>query len=164
MLALRKSFRDFSMLAAKDHFQSAINKKSLSQKLLNLILVDRNASPLETRRLIKECEQATFQNKHLIIYPEGTRSIDGNVNAFKPGSVYIAHKLNLPIVPAAIKGSHIALAKNSWFIRPHKIKVHFGEPILPGDFPNKNQKQILQQLTKELENKINNLMQKMSGD
>jgi len=158
MLALQKPFGEFRMLAAKDHFQRDPKKKTFSQHILNLILVDRSANPLETRRLIKECEHAKSMKKNIIIYPEGTRSLDAKMQPFKSGSIYLAQKLNLPIIPAAITGTGDALGKTRWFIRPKKISVRFGEPILPERFSGPVQKATLQQLTQELEQSIRDLL------
>ena len=49
MLGLNRPFQDFNMLAAKDHFQPNPNKRSFSQYLMNLILVDRVLGLLSTR-------------------------------------------------------------------------------------------------------------------
>jgi 1-acyl-sn-glycerol-3-phosphate acyltransferase len=161
MIALKKPFKDFNMLAAKDHFQPNPNKKSFTQRLMNLILVDREATLPETKRLIRECEQAKAANKVLIIYPEGTRSNDLNLAPFKSGTVYIAYKLNLPIVPAAIKGTGTALPKNRWFIRPKKINIRFGEPLMPQSIEGLSQKEILQKLTKQLEKAVGDLLEQV---
>jgi 1-acyl-sn-glycerol-3-phosphate acyltransferase len=158
MLGLNRPFQDFNMLAAKDHFQPNPNQRSFSQRLMNLILVDRDAKPEALKRLINECEQAKADNKILIIYPEGTRSKEGNLRPFKSGTVYLAYKLNLPIIPAGIIGSGEALPKNHWFVRPKHIHIRFGEAILPAHITGLSQKQILQQLTNTLENTIKELL------
>ncbi len=158
MLGLNRPFQEFNMLAAKDHFQPNPNKRSFSQYLMNLILVDREAKPAELKRLIKECEQAKAQNKILIIYPEGKRSQDGQIHSFKPGTVYLAYKLNLPIIPAGIIGTGKALPKNHWFIRPNPIQIRFGEAIMPEHIVGLSQKQSLQALTTKLEESVKELL------
>ncbi len=163
MFALKRSFQDFNMLAAQDHFQSSSNSKAMIPRLLNLIYLDREARPIETRRLIKECKRASDQNKVLIIYPEGTRSIDGKLQPFKSGAVYLACKLNLPIIPAAIFGTGKALPRNSWFIRPKNITVHFGEQIImPDSNSGLDNKSVLKKVTQELEMSVNALLSKIS--
>lgn len=157
--ALNKKLSDFKMLAAKDHFQGNKNKRSFSQSLLDLILVDRQASVIETRRLIQECHQAITDNKHLIIYPEGTRNTQSKILPFKQGAIYIALKLSLPIIPAAILGTEDALGKGDYFIRPKKIQVKFGEPYLPHLPQNKISKHTLQYQTDMLQTQIESLYQ-----
>lgn len=162
MLGLNRPFQDFNMLAAKDHFQPNPNKRSFAQRLMNLILVDREAKPEALKRLLHECEQAKANNKILIIYPEGTRSKEGNLRPFKSGTVYLAYKLNLPIIPAAIIGTGEALPKNQWLVRPKSIHIHYGEAILPEQITGLSQKKILQQLTNQLESAIKVLLSKQS--
>ncbi len=127
---------------------------------MNLILVDREAKPAELKRLIKECEQAKAQNKILIIYPEGTRSQSGQLHPFKSGTVYLAYKLNLPIIPAAIIGSGKALPRNRWFVRPTPIHIRFDEAILLERIEGLSQKKTLQALTEKLEESIKELLNK----
>lgn len=158
MVALRKPFQEFNMLAAKDHFQPNPNKKSFSQRLMNLILVDRQANMVETRRLIKECEQAKAGNKVLIIYPEGTRSCDNQLQPFKSGTVYLAYKLNIPIIPAAITGTSAALPKNHWFIRRKKINIRFGTPLVPKPMIGLSNKEVVKTLTRQLETAVGALL------
>lgn len=83
---------------------------------MNLIPIDRQASKESMVLSIKLC--AAFiknNNRNLIIYPEGTRSLDGELQPFKKGPAWIASKLNLPIVPVYIHGSYQSMPKRSIF-------------------------------------------------
>jgi 1-acyl-sn-glycerol-3-phosphate acyltransferase len=64
-----------------------------------------------------------------LIYPEGTRSPDGRLQAFKKGAVVLAIKAGVPIVPVACAGAHKVMAKRSMVIRPGEIVVRFCPPI-----------------------------------
>jgi len=65
----------------------------------------------------------------LCIFPEGTRSADGNLREGKPGSAMIAFKSNAIVVPAAIWGSHKILPKNKFVPRVSRVKIKIGAPI-----------------------------------
>ena len=65
----------------------------------------------------------------LLLFPEGTRSLDGNIHEAKPGVGFIVYNGKAPVVPVLIEGSDKALPKGAWMIRPKKIKVCFGEPL-----------------------------------
>lgn len=65
------------------------------------------------------------------IFPEGTRSADGNVDLFKPGFVALVRKTDVPILPVGIAGANRALGRGSWFIKPATVSIVYGEPILP---------------------------------
>ncbi|MEZ6046369.1 MAG: lysophospholipid acyltransferase family protein [Planctomycetaceae bacterium] len=63
------------------------------------------------------------------LFPEGTRSADGTVGAFKPGFLSILKRAEVPIIPVGIAGAYEAMPRGSFWIRPRKICVVFGEPI-----------------------------------
>jgi len=64
----------------------------------------------------------------ICIFPEGTRSLDGELQEFKNGGFKIAIKEKKPVVPIAIKGTYDALPKGSWIF---KKKVYGEVKILP---------------------------------
>jgi len=70
------------------------------------------------------------EEKCLCIFIEGTRTKTGELGEPKPGLGFIAHKTNSVIVPAYIKGSFDAFPRGTFIIRPVKIKVFYGKPIL----------------------------------
>jgi len=63
------------------------------------------------------------------IFPEGTRSADGNVGEFKPGFLALARRSNVPLYPIGVAGAHEALGRGSWFLKPCRVRVVFGEPL-----------------------------------
>ena len=65
------------------------------------------------------------RGKSLIIFPEGTRSKGGPVAEFKSGSLRIAVKAKVPVVPVVIDGSYKVMEQNRWgiLIRPALVKV-----------------------------------------
>jgi 1-acyl-sn-glycerol-3-phosphate acyltransferase len=67
---------------------------------------------------------------NLILYPEGTRSRDGEIQTFKKGAGLFAVELRVPVVPAHIDGAHEILAKGRFVPRPRTVTVRFGEPIM----------------------------------
>ncbi len=86
--------------------------------------------------LIKAMQMSAYvlmNKKSLCIFPEGGRSFDGEVMPFKKGIGVLAAELNIPVIPAFIKGSFKALPRGSMFIRPAKIEVIFGKPIAVSD-------------------------------
>ncbi|MCX5717188.1 MAG: AMP-binding protein [Nitrospirae bacterium] len=70
-------------------------------------------------------------NKALFIFPEGGRSYDGNIMGFKKGIGILALELNVPVVPASIKGSYESLPKGAYLPRFRKITIRFDKPFYP---------------------------------
>jgi 1-acyl-sn-glycerol-3-phosphate acyltransferase len=65
----------------------------------------------------------------VVVFPEGTRSEDGNIRRFKKGGFVLAIKGGIPIVPVSISGSRFILPKNSIRIHPGEIKIVISDPI-----------------------------------
>jgi 1-acyl-sn-glycerol-3-phosphate acyltransferase len=68
------------------------------------------------------------------LFPEGTRSPDGELGELKSGIAVLAARARVPIVPAAVAGTFEAWPRSRRFPRPHPIRVHYGPPILPEQF------------------------------
>ncbi|MFQ5722337.1 MAG: lysophospholipid acyltransferase family protein, partial [Candidatus Aminicenantales bacterium] len=82
-------------------------------------------------RLIKE------KGFSFLIFPEGTRSRDGKIQAFKRGGFFLAVNSQVPIVPISIKGTYELMPRGSFFVKKGKIKVVFHPPF-PVSGYNKN--------------------------
>ena len=65
----------------------------------------------------------------VLIYPEGTRTSDGNLQPFKKGAFRVAIGTGLPIMPITTNGAFWLMPKKTMNIRPGHITVTFGEPI-----------------------------------
>ena len=75
---------------------------------------------------------------NLLMFPEGTRSRDGQLGRLKSGAAVIAQRHGIPIIPVRIKGTHDAMPPGqNWpkrvrgfFSRRHRLEVHFGPMIV----------------------------------
>ncbi len=65
----------------------------------------------------------------VMIFPEGTRSRDGNMGSFKPGAFRLAIEAQVPILPVAVTGSAYGMPKGSPWIRPTLVLIRRLEPI-----------------------------------
>jgi len=90
--------------------------------------VDRS-DPRKTARSLRNVIEGVRRGKSLAVFPEGTRSPDGKLRDFKPGSFKIAIKAGVPIVPVAIRGTHAILPKHSLVPRPGAVEVIIGRPL-----------------------------------
>jgi 1-acyl-sn-glycerol-3-phosphate acyltransferase len=72
---------------------------------------------------------AVRRNMPLVVFPEGGRSPDGQLQPFMGGAFYAAIKAEADIVPMALVGTYETLKMNTWHIMPHPIKVMVGDPI-----------------------------------
>jgi len=65
----------------------------------------------------------------LILFPEGTRSINGEVLRFKSGIFSLAIEANLPVVPVAVIGSRHVMRKGRLMTCPGKVELVIHEPV-----------------------------------
>jgi len=164
-VATKKNFNDFGMLAARDYwFESWIKRVSVNT-VMNLIPVDR-ASNKDKELSIKDSEALCdafmkYEQRNLILFPEGTRGNPGELLPFKKGAARFALNLNKPILPAVIYGSHKIWPRGKVFFGlPTRIKVFILEPVYPASFlsgHNPTEKEIdlaISNMTKTLERKI----------
>jgi 1-acyl-sn-glycerol-3-phosphate acyltransferase len=77
---------------------------------------------------MRETIRRLHEGHALVVFPEGSRTPDGNVHALQSGFALVARKANVPIVPVAITGSFETWGKGRTF-RAHPIRVSFGPPI-----------------------------------
>ncbi|MEN9638035.1 MAG: hypothetical protein RL077_6439 [Verrucomicrobiota bacterium] len=83
---------------------------------------------------IKRVLRAIKEQRGLILFPEGTRTTDGQLQPAKPGVGFIAIKTQVPVVPVRIFGSFEAFGKGR---RPRlgtPVTVVFGPPLAPADY------------------------------
>jgi len=73
------------------------------------------------------------RRKILVIFPEGTRSIDGHLSDFKKGAAILAYELGMPVVPVGINGTFESWPRVGPF-KLHSVKIAFGNPIQPAEF------------------------------
>jgi 1-acyl-sn-glycerol-3-phosphate acyltransferase len=65
------------------------------------------------------------------IFPEGTRSSDGQIGALKPGFIALIRRVDAPIIPVGLAGTGAAFPRGAWFVRPKTCRVVFGPPLQP---------------------------------
>lgn len=78
----------------------------------------------------------------MVIFPEGTRSSNGEVQEFKAGSFRLALKSGVPVVPVVISGSNKIMGKGSFIIKPAQVKVKILEPIYTSNLTKEEGKDI----------------------
>jgi 1-acyl-sn-glycerol-3-phosphate acyltransferase len=83
---------------------------------------------------VKAAKKVVEQGLNMIIYVEGKRSFDGKLLPFKKGPFYLAMESGAPVVPVTMVGSHEAMPKGRFAIKPGLVQVIFHPPIEPGEF------------------------------
>ncbi|HEX6547469.1 MAG TPA: lysophospholipid acyltransferase family protein [Candidatus Dormibacteraeota bacterium] len=68
---------------------------------------------------------------NLLVYPEGTRSLDGRLQEFKPGVGFLAAETGAPVIPLHVRGSHQVMPKGQKLPLPAPVRIRIGKPIQP---------------------------------
>lgn len=85
----------------------------------------------------------------LVVFPEGTRSRGKKLNTFKSGSLNLATRSKVPIVPLAIDGTYQMLEENNGKVKASSIKLIIEKPIQPKDYQHMTKNE-LSSLLKEI--------------
>jgi long-chain acyl-CoA synthetase len=96
----------------------------------------------------------------LVLYPEGERTIDGNVKTFKKGAAILSAHLQVPIVPVAIEGFFDAWPRGRSFQKFAPLKMTFGDAILPPNRPQISEADY-ESLTAELKKRVVAMWEKL---
>lgn len=78
-----------------------------------------------------------------VLFPEGTRSLDGELRSFKKGPFVLAIASQVPVVPVFVAGTFTILPKGAILIRPHPVTLFFGAPIPTNGMTYDDREQLL---------------------
>jgi 1-acyl-sn-glycerol-3-phosphate acyltransferase len=125
----RRMARYLAAGAAADYFFDVWWRRGLTALFFNAFPVRRTATttePVSSKALLT-------RGVPLMIFPEGTRSKDGELAEFQPGAAGLAISCQVPIVPIALIGVHIAHPRGTNWPRRGRppVGVVYGDPIVP---------------------------------
>ena len=123
----------YTVFIAKSELSNIPIFKSILDRA-GFIFVDRrnNDSAVESmNNLIDDIKETP---RSVAIFPEGTRTIDGNLLPFKKGAAIFAINTDIPVVPVAISGTYSWSKKKLFDISQSVISFEFGEPIITENY------------------------------
>lgn len=109
------------------------------------ILIDRSSSKSGLKSLYAAAERVKA-GISVIVFPEGTRSVDGAIHEFKGGSFLLATRAGVPIVPITINGTRAVLIKNSWHLHPGRVDMIVHDPIDTSNYDARNVDELAQRV------------------
>ena len=139
---------------------SAVFKKEVANvpmlkriiKCMKAVAMDRE-DIRQSMKVIMEVEKEVKNGRNFLIFPEGTRSKDGNhVGEFKGGSFKAAIKAKCPIVPVALVDSFEPFDSHS--IKPVVVQVHYLEPMYYEEYKDMKTTEIAQEVKRRIVEKI----------
>ena len=120
-------FRNLYSLGLQKYFRGLVEYFA---KLAHVIPIDRETY---LHKAIQISFYVLKNGKSLLIFPEGSRSPDGEITEFKKGVGILGLEFNVPLIPTYIKGSFEVLARGTVKPRFKEVTIIFGKPIYPSD-------------------------------
>lgn len=160
MTASGRSFRRLALVGASDYFFHSRRRRWSVSPLMNVIPIERQPGSKSLTACLATCRRfLQHTGGVLILYPEGTRSLDGKMQTFKSGVGLFALELGVPVVPAYIEGTHQILPKGRSMPRPGPVTVRFGKAIsfaqlgsarTFGELSRDRRRQVVEQLARNI--------------
>lgn len=100
--------------------------------------VPTNPTPSQAKRLTERITKNLNEGISVMIFPEGTRSVDGSLGKFQKGAFRLAIDTGVPVLPVAIRGTELILGKGAFW--PSKsswsqhVYLEVMRPVTPGEF------------------------------
>jgi 1-acyl-sn-glycerol-3-phosphate acyltransferase len=116
-------------------------------EFLDAIPIDREGGGLGG---LKETLKRLKHGELVLIFPEGTRTRDGEVAALKPGFVALARRGKAPLLPVAVDGAYDAWPREARFPSLSQIHVWIGEPMTPDLVQSLNDEQLVAELERRI--------------
>lgn len=138
---------DFSWLAKKELF--AVPLWGRAMRAAGYIPIDRSRGR-EAMKSLNEAATRIAAGTSVVIFPEGTRSLDGRLGEFKAGVMHLAIKAGVPVVPVAIGGTHRVLPKGSLLPRPGRVTVRVGGPVDVARYGPKEKQELARRIRAEV--------------
>lgn len=114
-----------------------------AQAFYGMIAVDRSSGGAAMKGMLKSAKKRIDDKRSIVIFPEGTRMKAGTCGTYKPGLLFLAQNLHVPVVPVALN-TGMFWAKKSFLRYPGKVIVEFLEPM-PDNLDKKEYMSLLQQ-------------------
>ena len=95
----------------------------------------------------------------VLIFPEGTRTRDGEIARFRPGFTALAARSNAVILPVAIEGAFRVWPRTKKFPGLGRIRVHYGEPIPTAEIAGRDEREVLA----EVERRVHDCLDLLRG-
>jgi 1-acyl-sn-glycerol-3-phosphate acyltransferase len=137
--------RRLNYLARESLFKVPVLKQAI--KFLDAIPIDRDGSGISG---LKETLRRLKRGEFVLIFPEGTRSRDGDVNRLKPGFCAVARRSKVPLVPVGFDGAYQAWPRSAKLPRFSQAAVVIGEPIQPSEVESLDDRQLVAELERRI--------------
>jgi 1-acyl-sn-glycerol-3-phosphate acyltransferase len=100
---------------------------------------------------LKETLKRLKRGELVLLFPEGTRSPDGEIHEMKPGFCAIAKRSAVPLIPVAVDGAFEAWPRHRSVPRRTVVHVEFGEPIAPEEVARMSDDELVREVQRRIQ-------------
>ena len=143
----------FFSLAAEDYFFDTPSKSIFATRWVNALPMRRGKAAAKALGSLRERAMNGYSG--FIIFPEGTRSRNGNIATFKPGIGMLVAGTEIPVIPCHIEGSFEIWPSHRKLPRSGKVQITLDEPLSFPDHPNEKAGWL--EISKTLEARVTHL-------
>jgi 1-acyl-sn-glycerol-3-phosphate acyltransferase len=115
-------------------------------RYVGFVPVDRKHSRGGKKSIDKAAGQMREKGHSFLIFPEGTRSRDGRIQAFRRGGFFLALESQAPIVPISIRGTYELMPRGSLFAKKGRVFVQFHSPVPVESYNAKNMQVLIEKV------------------
>jgi 1-acyl-sn-glycerol-3-phosphate acyltransferase len=114
-----------------------VARSTLFVPVLAFLLRSMGAFPIQREGMgasgMKETLRRLRSGGIVTLFPEGTRSVDGQLGPLKSGIAVLVARAGVPVVPVGLAGTFEIWPRSRKVPFPHSIRIHYGQPIFPED-------------------------------
>jgi 1-acyl-sn-glycerol-3-phosphate acyltransferase len=127
ILVLFRLFAHFKWVSKIENFKVPVIGWNMA---LNRYIKLRRGDRASVEQMMNACERALAEGSSIMMFPEGTRSLDGRLKTFKTGAFTLAHRCHAPVLPIVVHGTARALPKRGFVLRGrHDIRIRVLDEI-----------------------------------
>ena len=130
---------------------------------MNRYIALRRGKKSSMHRMMEKSKEGLLQGNSMMIFPEGTRSKDGQLQPFRSGAFHLALNAQIPILPIVIKGTSKAIRKGGFLIsKQHDLRVVILDPIPYNSFKDMEPKQLAEIVHNRIEDELTSAPETLS--
>ncbi|MBY0372581.1 MAG: 1-acyl-sn-glycerol-3-phosphate acyltransferase [Bryobacteraceae bacterium] len=118
------------------------------------IAVDRGDARSTLKSMAEAARVIHEQQRSVLVFPEGTRSMDGRMQEFKEGAALLAIRAETPIVPVGVVGTERVLPSKAKEIRGAEVELRIGKPIAVEGMDVKQRRELTERLRVEVQSLV----------
>lgn len=111
--------------ATEEHIQHPFLKFMAGRN--NIVIMEKK----NLKNSILKLGKVLKQGKNVVVFPEGSRTHDGQLDEFKKMFAILSKELNVPIIPVTLNGAFKALPRGTRILKPYPVEVTYHKPIYP---------------------------------